>query len=284
MSTEEGVTTRLREAVHPADVLLVLVVPVVLGLVFTLPTPTRESLALSTDAPTVVSAYAAHFVHIDPGHLSGNLIVYVLIVPTAYLLAALGNRRWTFLLPFVAVVALFPFGLSALHLVAGTPGQVLGFSGLNMAFVGMVPLFETIYLSRLDGDVRLDHAPALFFAGAAVIAFRLVPEDPARLVTTAAAAVVALAFAGYAWRGLSGETIAELAARSVEFELVVGAVVVFFLAVSLGFPADPVRSNGVVGVYTHLAGYAAGFVATYTVLRVADPTRRVPSPPEEPPE
>jgi hypothetical protein len=281
MSTDDGVRTRLREAVHAVDLLAVLLVPAVLVFVFTLSTSTRESLALFTDAPTAVSMYAAHFVHLDSGHLSGNLAIYGLVVPTAYLLAALGNRRRAFVVPFIAVLLSFPFALSALHLVLDTPGRVLGFSGLNMAFVGMVPLFETIYLSRLDGNVRLDHAPALFFAGAAVIAFRLVPGDPERLVLTAGTGVVALAFAGYAWRGISSETIVELAGRSVEFELVVGAVVVFFLAVSLGFPEDPARSDGFVGVYTHFLGYAAGFVLTYLALRINDPTRRVPPPPDE---
>jgi hypothetical protein len=284
MATDEGVRTRLREAARVLDVVAILVVPATLVLVFTLSTPTRESLALSTDAPTVVSMYTAHFVHLDAGHLSGNLAVYVLVVPTAYLLAALGDRRQTFVVPFLAALVPLPFVLSGLHLALDTPGQVLGFSGLNMVFVGTMPLFETIYLSRLEGDVRLDHAPALFFAGGAVIAFRLVPTDPARLALTAGAGAIALAFAGYAWRDISSETLGELAGRSVEFELVAGAVVVFFLAVSLGFPADPAQPDGYVGVYTHVLGYVAGFVSTYLVFRIDDPTRRVPSPPGENPE
>lgn len=284
MATDENVRTRFREAVRVVDLLAILLVPAVLVLVFTFPTPARESLALSTDAPTVVSMYAAHFVHLDPGHISGNLAIYALVVPTVYLLAALGDRPQAFLIPFLAVLLLFPFVLSALHLALDTPGRVLGFSGLNMAFVGMVPLFEAIYLSRLDRDVRLDHAPALFFAGAAVIAFRLVPGDPERLALTAAAGVLAAVFAGYAWRGISRETIVDLVGRSVEFELVAGAVVVFFLAVSLGFPEDPTRPDGFVGVYTHFLGYAAGFVLTYLALRSNDPTRRVPPPPGEQPE
>jgi len=284
MSREGGFRARLRAVVHPVDLLAILAVPAILGLVFTLPTPTRESLALSTAEPTVVSAYSAHFVHLDAGHLLGNLAVYGLTVPTAYLLATLGDCRRGFVVPFVAVLLSFPWILSALHLALGTPGRVLGFSGLNMAFVGTLPLFAAVYLSRLDGDVRLDHAPALFFAGAAVIAFRLVPTDPARGVLTAAAGAVALTFAGYAWRGMSSETILELAGRSVEFELVAGGVVVFFLAVVLGFPETPAGSDGVVGVYTHALGYAAGFVSTYVVLRIDDPTRQAPPPPDERPE
>jgi hypothetical protein len=284
MSLEDGPRTRLREVVHAADLLAVLAIPAVLVLVFALPIPTRESLALSTRAPTVVSAYAAHFVHLDSGHLLGNLAVYGLAVPAAYLLAVLGGCRRGFLVAFVAVLLSFPFVLSALHLALGTPGLVFGFSGLNMAFVGTLPLFVTVYLSRLGGDIRLDHAPALFFAGTAVIAFRVVPAEPVGLLITAGTAAIALVFAGYAWRAISRETIADLADRSVAFELVAGAVVVFFLAVILGFPESPVRSDGAVDVYTHVLGYAIGFVSMYVVLRVDDPTRRVPPPPEERPE
>ena len=56
---------------------------------------------------------------------------------------------------------------------------------------------------------------------------------------------------------------------------------VFFAAVFVAFPANPVRSAGVVDVYTHFLGYALGFVSTYLLLRTDDPTDRIPDPPAD---
>jgi putative flippase GtrA len=284
MSTERGFRSRLRAETRLPDVLAVLGVPVVLLFVFALPAGTRESLAFSAGSPTVPTAYTAHFVHLDPGHLWGNLAVYVLVVPGSYLLAALGGRRRIFFVPFVAVLLSFPFVFSALHLALDSPGRIVGFSGLNMAFVGMLPLFLTVYLSHLEGDVRLDHAPALFFAGVALIAFRVVPSGQARTGLALGAVLAALAHAVFAYRGLRSGAVGELVDRSGEFELVTGATVVFFLAVYLAFPSDPTWSGGGVDVYTHFLGYVVGFVVTYVVFRIDDPTLRIPSPPDEQPE
>jgi hypothetical protein len=284
MSTEEGGWSRLRADVRPIDVAAIASVPAVLLGAFALPVSTRESLAFSADAPMLVSAYTAHFVHVDPGHLVGNLAVYGLVVPAAYLLAVLGGRRECFFIPFVAVLLSFPFALSSLHLSLDRPGRVLGFSGLNMAFVAVIPLFETIYLSRLDGGVRLDHAPTLFFAGVSLISYRILPGGATRTVLTLGAAVLAVSFAAYAWRRLGSGAIRDLVGRSGEFELVAGATVVFFLAVIFGSPSDRAQSGTVVDVYAHLFGYVVGFVATYLVFRIDDPTRRIPSPPGDGPE
>ncbi len=283
MSTERGFRSRLRAETRLRDVIAILAVPAVLLLVFALPVGTRESLAFSAGAPTVPTAYTAHFIHLDPGHLSGNLAVYALVVPGSYLLAALGGCRRIFFVPFVSALISFPFVFSALHLALDSPGRIVGFSGLNMAFVGMLPLFLTVYLSRLEGSVRLDHAPALFFAGVALIAFRVVPSDRARPGITLGVALAALAYAAFAYRGLRSGTVQDLLDRSGEFELVFGATVVFFSAVYLGFPSDPAWSGGGVDVYTHFLGYAVGFVVTYVVFRIDDPTLRVPPPPDEQP-
>jgi len=273
--------SRLRAALRPRDVVAVLGVPAVLVAVFALPAPLRESFVFSPAAPSLVSAYATHFVHRSAGHLLGNLAVYGLAVPAAYLLAVLGDCRQVFFIPFVGVLIALPLVLSALHVLLGSSGQVVGFSGLNMAFVGMLPLFETVYLARLERDIRLDHAPALFFAGAAVVAARVVPPGDTRLVIVAGTTLVAVVYAGHVYRELSAAAIRNLLEHTGEFELVLGTVVVFFVAVFLAFPADPVRSGGVVDVYGHFLGYALGFVATFLAFRIDDPTLRPPRPPGE---
>lgn len=280
MATEGGFRSRLQKTVRLIDLLAILVVPGVLLLLYALPTTTRESLVFTIHAPTLDSAYTTHFVHLSIRHLTGNLAIYVLVVPASYLLAVLGDCRRIFFIPYVAVLLSFPFVLSGLHLALGSSGRVVGFSGINMAFVGMVPLFQTVYLSRLEGDVRLAHAPTLFFAGTAVIAFRVVPPGQAQWTLTLGAALVMLAYIAYTWRGVTIDTIRDLLSQSGRFELVVGSAAMFFIATFFGFPSDPKLSNRIVDVYTHFLGYSVGFVSAYFLFWVDDPTFRIPPPPE----
>jgi hypothetical protein len=59
--------------------------------------------------------------------------------------------------------------------------------------------------------------------------------------------------------------------------------VVFFLSVYLAFPSDLTWVGGRIDVYTHALGYVVGFVVTYVVFRIDDPTLRIPPPPGEQP-
>jgi len=66
-------------------------VPVVLCAVFALPESTRRSLAFAYAEPTVLTAFTAHYVHLDVGHLAGNVAGYILLAGVGYALAVLGG-------------------------------------------------------------------------------------------------------------------------------------------------------------------------------------------------
>lgn len=260
----------LRSAVRPADVVAILAVPLVLVGVFLLPEGTRRALAFSYTEPTLLTAFTANFVHLGAGHLLANVASYALVVPLVYLLSALSGRRLRFFVAFTTFLLALPAALSYLNLAISRPGIAVGFSGVNMAFVGFLPLALSSFLREhfaVDGE--LDVAGGLFFAGLAFVAVLSVQS----IVTygVAAASVLAAAlffFSAVELRGPTRPDIRAAAAAGGYFELAAVAFVLFAGLPMLAFPADPVDGGTIVNLYVHLLGYALGFIATYATVHV----------------
>lgn len=264
-SRERSFSRQLRRSVRPVDLAAILLVPLVLVAASLLPTDARLGLAVSYADPTLTSAFTAAYVHIGTEHLLYNLATYALVVPTAYALSVMAGHRGRFYLAFWTFLLAFPVVLSLSTLAVSQQGIGLGFSGVNMAFVGYLPLALAAYL-RETFDVQADHAlaAALFFGGLALVSLLLV-RRPVTLAIAAVAALAALWKLRAADVGLprSGTALG----RPGEAELVVVAVFLQAGALVAAFPSDLSFNGAIVNVYAHLLGYALGFIATALTVR-----------------
>lgn len=93
MTTDQG--TAIRSAITPAltdreslaAIALVCSVPLALVLAYLLPAAVRRSLVFDYGAPTVPTAFASAFVHLDVRHLLVNVGLYVLVAPLTLVLS-----------------------------------------------------------------------------------------------------------------------------------------------------------------------------------------------------
>jgi hypothetical protein len=283
---ERSFVSDLSESVRLLDILLITVVPLILFLLSQLPDTTHRSLAFNPDTPTVLSSFTAHFVHFDGAHLSGNLWMYLLVLPMVYLLFALSDRRRDFFLIGGPILFVAPFLLSGLNLLLPKSGAIIvGFSGLAMAFVGVLPVALFRFLEdTVPRAIGLTDALSLFFIGAALIAFRMAPFGIG-LVIGIPTGLIALLFT---WRllrkirplqhGELGRTL-----RNTGYiELAATAPIVFVVATFMAFPADPFQYGGVIDLPTHLFGYLLGFLWAFLLVEVTDffEDEKVPEPPD----
>ena len=279
---ETSLWGELRTGAHPGDVLAIATVPALLVTTFAVVGGRDLSLALSYAQPTPTTLVTAHFVHRSLAHLVDNLAAYALVVPVAYALAVLGGGRREFVVAFVGYLLLLPVVISALGLLVFDRGVTLGFSGVTMAFVGLVPLQAGAYLEdRFAGamDGHLD--VAIFFGGLALVALRTVsPVGPRLALAGLGVAVAVVSVRGTVGslppleRSLDG-------LRSDAGQL--GAAGLFVLVVGLvaGFPSGADAGPVVVNGFGHFVGYVVGFVAPYVAFRVlASPPVRTESSPE----
>ncbi|WP_255196764.1 hypothetical protein [Halorarius litoreus] len=259
----------VRQGVRRTDALVLLTVPLVLLAVFALPASTRQGLALAYDAPTVLSAYTSHFVHLSAGHLRVNLMGYLLVVPTAYVLSVAAGRRRQFFVVFTAFVVAFPLALSALNLVFARPRLGVGFSGILLAFVGYLPVaILGMAGQQLHAPVDRVRSQWLFFFGLALIALVSGP----RLYGTAIAAAALLAGVLFLlpvvedWGDAHHGRIRRAVGSAGTVELLLVGALVFVGYLFVAFPTEVSADGTVVNIYSHVLGYALGYVATYLAV------------------
>jgi membrane associated rhomboid family serine protease len=259
----------IQHRVTRGDGALLLTVPLLLTLVFALPMSVKREYALAYDDPTLVTAYASHFVHLNLGHLLVNVGGYLLVVPTAYVLSLAADRRRQFLVVFTAFVVAFPLALSALNLLFARPRLGVGFSGIVMAFVGYLPV-AIIGAARRRLYVPIDRLRSqwLFFFGLAIIALFSGPA----LLGGAIAAAAALAGVLFVlpvveeWDATHHHHIQHALGRAGNVELLLVGILVFVGYLFVAFPGNTTGEGTVVNVYSHVLGFSLGYVTTYVTM------------------
>lgn len=274
---ETPLLERTRREFRQFDLLVLAVVPVVLLGLFLAPERITDGLVLYYLEPSLPTAYASHFVHVRPAHLMANLVGYVLLAGVGYLLAINAGCRRFFLTAFVVIVCWFPFVLSGLNLAVPRNAISYGFSGINMALLGLLQLVLGEYVRRtlLPSLERRDVAIS-YFGTVSLIALVVVPLEP----TTVGLAAVSTAVGGLYARGLaSDDRLRTLARNALERpgygELAVGSVVLIVSYVFVAFPGDVAYGASILNVYVHFLGYGLGFLGPYLLLE-ADALARSP--------
>ncbi|WP_336326227.1 hypothetical protein [Halovenus sp. HT40] len=275
LDTGLGFRRAVASEARPVDIAVLVSVPLILAGLFFLPLSIRERFVFETAEPTVRTAYAAHFVHRQQFHLLGNLLVYLVVVPVTYLLCILSRRRQLFAVAFVMLFTVFPFALSVMQLLFPRQREILGFSGINAGFFGLLCVAWIIYAGRhFAGGTSTRYAPALLFVMMGAIALITLPSRAWRLEI----AIVSLGLGvGYVLLWLRrGEyptldTIREGFDRFGYAEL---AGAGFGLIVSypfVGFRRFVTVGTGILDVYIHLLGYSLAFIIVYAYVAVVEP-------------
>jgi len=266
-SGRQGVFTGAEPESVPLSLHLILAVPTVLLWVHSFPRGARRGLTLDFGAPTITDAFTAHFVHLSTGHLLSNLILYALVVSTAYLLAWRCGDRRTFRRGFLTVLLVFPPVLSGLSVALGRTALGYGFSGLNMALFGLLTVLLARFLVHRFGLHVDDRGVALFGVGVVLLTLRSLPTTGATLAIAGSAACLSLASVVGRLRDLPSVTPARQTARRQvgDLELAIFASLLSWTVPIVAFSV-PSSVGDALGLYVHFLGYGLSF----TVLYVAD--------------
>jgi len=262
----------LRKELRFVDLLLLAVVPAVLIGVFQLPAGTREEFVFDVGSPTLVTAYTSYFVHLDEFHVAGNVLVYLVIAPATYLFCALSGRHWLFRWSFVTFLLAFPFALTSMQIIFPQNRLVLGFSGINAAFFGLLCFALVGYVrANLSAGLDENYAPTLLFFTVAIVALVALPSRAWPIPIAAASATIGLLYLAVAVRqdGVPGvETFRTMANRAGYFELAGAGLGLLFSFPFVGFQRNVIQSGGVVDLYIHLIGYCLAFIVVYVSVLV----------------
>ena len=258
------------------DALALLAVPLVMVAVFSLPTEVKRAYAFSYTEPTVVTAFTAHYVHLTPDHLVGNLAGFFLLASLAYGLSLIGGRRRLFFVSMATFLIAFPFVLSGLNLAIPRNAIGFGFSGINMALFGYVAVaLVTVVGDRFEADT-CRYLPALFLTSVGYVAAHALPVSAASAGLALGALAVAIPYGRSAERH-STQSLRQTVRRVVDTpgygELFAVSVVVLLGYPFVGFPT-PTPGGPRVNIYIHFLGYALAYTVVYVSL-LADRSDRL---------
>lgn len=270
----EPATTVIKHNSRWRDVALLAAVPAVLIALFLLPESTRLALAFSYTDPTVVTAFTAHYVSASAGHLLANVLGFAVLASLGYSLSLLARRRRLFLVALWTFLVAFPFVLSGLNLAVPRNAVGMGFSGINMALFGYLPIGLALALRERFHlrDVRL-RLPGVFFLSVSSVALLALPASP----TVAGIAVAGIALAVPYVRPSTGRhatsargTLLGILRSPGDAELVAAAAVVAATYPLVGFPSMPSDAGTIVNTYVHFLGFVLAFLVVYVSILVAD--------------
>ena len=269
---ETGFVEDVLQQAHRSDIALIGTVPVLLVTIHLLPREALEQLAFDTTQPTVVTAFASHFVHMDAFHLFGNSTVYLCVVGITYILCILSNRRRFFRLSFFILVLAFPIVLSSMQLVFPRERLIFGFSGINAAFAGMACFVFTGYVrENITPRAKEQYAPTLFFLTTGLIALITLPTAAFRFEVAVASFALGMGYVGIALYQQGLPTKADLRRatdRPGYFETAGGALGLIVGYPFVAFQDVIVLENGVLNVYIHLMGSALAFTLLFSYVFV----------------
>lgn len=140
-------------------------VPFLLVIVGALPEQIRNAWILEIADPTIATLYLTNFVHLSIQHLSSNILGYLTVMLGLFPLAVLADQKRELIWSSLVFLTIGPFIISfvSIETLRGTPKRVvLGFSGINAAYAGLLPLFIGRYLKqKVCGQIY----PSAFAAG-----------------------------------------------------------------------------------------------------------------------
>jgi len=256
-----------------ADLLLLAAVPMVLLAVFALPLPVRRSFVFSYVNPTAVTAYTAHFVHLETGHLLSNLGGYLLVAPMAYLLARIRGSEMRFRVVLIATLVGLPFALSALNVALVRPRFGYGASGLVSGLFSILSLELFGYVREaLRPEISRWWAAVVFFIDALLIAAVMVPRAEGAWLAAAVGSLVVLTYAVRLGRKLSSvdDLWMSWIGRPGYAELGVGAGILVLAFPVLAFPRVGAGDGTVLNIYAHFLGFSLTFIAAYMLPAIDD--------------
>lgn len=232
---------------------------------FTLTESTRRTLSFAYADPSLRTAYTAPFVHFSATHLAGNVAVFLLVSGTFYALSRHTRTPWLFLSALVAALSIFPVTLSLLNLAVPRDAVTYGFSGVNMALVGFLPIAIGRYIEAkrrrpIDTTLLL----AAFFLSISGIAMLAVPRSTLTFAVGTAGLALSVLFGGSFAR--HERRLANSHDRwrvSASDPAVVVGIGTWILLLATAFPQTVASGGSVTNVYVHFVGYALGFMTAY---------------------
>ena len=228
-------------------------VPSLLTAIALLPAGVTGSWILRVNAPSAQAVYLTNFVHSGWAHLAINAATYLVFMSTLFAVAVYAEARRSLFAVTMVFVVVVPGIVSGytLWLVSGRGvNTVVGFSGVNAALLGYIPvLLFRFFHETVNAEIRPHHALGIVAVVLAVI-FSMWSGVRGSTILLGGLGVVGVCLTWWLGRG-EWRTITTSAPHS----MLVWSATIVFLGGSYGMFVNTSPSTN---IYGHLSGFVAG--------------------------
>jgi len=133
------------------DLGIIFMIPIVLFLLFLLPSNLKEMLVLHRDYSNVYDVFTTNFIHDEFSHLALNVMAYTIVILLLYILLLTLNKKELFYKLLIANLSIIPIFISLIWIpvnkfVWNGALRTLGFSGIVSSICGMVVYAYILFL------------------------------------------------------------------------------------------------------------------------------------------
>ncbi len=240
-----------------------------LTIVYVLPAEIKELLALKyhffsySNPYDLLRLYTYHLIHYDFQHFMGNIVSFIFIYWILISLVVWSREVRIFnVMLFIIFVVIAP-ALGSLDLFLFSDAAVrqgCGFSGILLAFNGLLPYFSFRYLAKeLHISLRVSMVHLLFLVIASGVAIAYI--GPIKAIIYASTGTFAVAL--YFYEIHNRYDIQDTKEVREKISLVVFSLMMFFFVIAISFPPDLKTSHGIVNIWGHLMGLYLSMIALF---------------------
>lgn len=262
----------LGEGVELRDILMVSVVPVVLTGVFLLPSSVQKGFILNFQNIDFYNFFSYAFVHRGWDHFVGNLISYVSLVVPVYLLCVLAGEKRFFRYTWLIFVLALPVVIGLIEFASPvSPVTTAGFSGVDAAFLGVLPISLMLYLrNRISDEIQVAHAIVLLLLAVGTISLTYSGFSALTFGTITATVLLAIFYTYRTGVKEFKKVATEIVSMKGYFQLVLFALLFFLISPQVMFPAKISLGVGTVDIFAHYLGLLLGFFLPFVYITYRD--------------
>ncbi len=261
------------EKIEKKDILLIVSPFVLIILIYFLPEKIQESLALSYENPRLINLLTSAFVHGGRSHLIGNLTAYLLFVIPIFLMSIIAREKKKFYLVFSLFVLVFPFILSSINLYFIDAETSRGFSGVDSAFLGFMPIISFHLLrKKVCENLKKTFPVSFLFFAFSLVVFTYVDALIEKVLTSGVILLLAVFFLWWSTKDIDFKKFLKTVKDNPEtywhFWIGMMGILIFIVGVISIFPAEIVSGESTVNIVSHYFGLVLGFLIPYFSFQV----------------
>lgn len=260
----------IKNTIQPIDLLAVLIIPLIISVIFLLPSQIQEILRLNIEHPNSISIFLSSYSHTDYSHYSNNLIPFLFIIILQLVIVAYIHNKKAFFRFLWSTALILPFVISSFKLwiypiLLSHIKVSQGLSGINAAIIGSTPFILFRYLFRKNAEYNTwIFGFIISYSGLIIsIEYWKYPLIPIIMISVLILSLINIVRD----RDKNLKLSKCIKDNSIVFSVALTLLLLYLIYPLILFPKNILRTDNVIDIVSHYIGFVYGTIAAYIIFK-----------------